>query len=304
MLTVHALPELRRPVIVGAFSGWSDAGASASGALAYLAIKWHTRRIAEFDSDSLYTYTITRPVTGRDAGGRRQLHWPDLAFWTVALPGAERDLVLLRGPEPDLLWRRCARSIVELAQRLGAELLLTLGCFGAPVVHSAPTPVMAATADPALRRRLDQLGLHDTQYEGPTAFTSAIIDQAALLGLPAASLWAATPSYLQGVTNPKVSLALLRAVEQLGGFRLGLDELQAAARDMEQRIERALRERPDLRRFVQEAQRPSGEEAAPAQGEESGADELPSPQAVLEDLEAYLRQLQRQDEQREQSEDT
>jgi hypothetical protein len=74
MLAIHHLPDLRQPAVICAVSGWSDAGSAASGALAYLLGKWSTRRFAEFDSDVIYNYTVTRPATIR-AGGPS---WPGM----------------------------------------------------------------------------------------------------------------------------------------------------------------------------------------------------------------------------------
>ncbi|HEX6114238.1 MAG TPA: PAC2 family protein, partial [Geminicoccaceae bacterium] len=136
MLTVHHLPDLRQPVVLGAVSGWSDAGSAASGALGYLLGKWSARRFAEFDSDAIYNYTVTRPATVRSGGGRRRLHWPDLAWYAMPLPHAQRDLVLLLGPEPDLRWREMRRATLELMDRLQASMLLTLGAFYAQVPHT------------------------------------------------------------------------------------------------------------------------------------------------------------------------
>lgn len=288
MLTVHSLPELRSPVLLCAFGGWPDAGASASGALGFLSLKWPSRRFAEFDPDMLYSYTITRPVTSMSGEGRRVLHWPDLAWSAITLPQAPRDVVLLGGPEPDLRWRRCGEATVELAKRLGVELVVTLGCFGAPISHTDPPPLFARASDPAFGWRLEQLGFQDTAYDGPTSFSTALVEQFAQAGVSAASVWAAAPSYLRGAGNPKVSATLLAAVERVTGLSLELDELWAAGRDLEQRIDRALQERPELQSFVKSMQ----ETEVEPEVEASPLPELPSPQAVLEDLETYLRELQ------------
>jgi hypothetical protein len=109
------------------------------------------------------------------------------------------------------------------------------------------------------------------------------------------------PSYLPGVTNAKVSAALLQTVERLLRVDLGRAELEVTARDLEQRIEQALLDRPDLREFVDKLRAREAEEAGivpepDAPAEDPG--ELPSADAVLQDLEQYLRQLQQGDEDR------
>lgn len=293
MLTVHHLPTLRAPALLCACAGWSDAASAASGALGYLMMKWTASRFAAFDPEALYAYTSTRPTTLR-LGGVRTLQWPDFAFHALPLPHAERDLVLLTGPEPDLRWQAVAESIVDLAGRIGVELVLTLGAFYATVPHNARVPLFGISGDPDLLRRLRDHRIGDTEYQGPTSFVTALGDAATRRAIPAAGLWAAAPSYLPGTPNPKVSAALLEAVEQLLGCDLGLAELRAAGHDLQERVDRALRERPDLDRFVRRLafEEPEESESEASAEAEPQPDELPSPEALLKDLESYLRQLQ------------
>lgn len=294
MLTVHHLPDLRQPAVLCAVSGWSDAGSSASGALGYLLGKWSNRRFAEFDSDAIYNYTVTRPATIRPGGGRRRLHWPDLAWYALPVPHAQRDLVLLLGPEPDLRWKELRRATLELIERLQAGLLVTLGAFYAQVPHTGPVRLFGRSHDPELGARLRTLQISDTDYQGPTGLVTALSDAAEARGLPAAGLWAASPMYLQGTPNPKLSAALLTAAEQFVGADLGLAELAAAGRDLEQRVDEALRNRPDFQRLVQGlAGQIEIEPAEPAEAvpEPPPPGPLPTSEEVLRDLESYLKDL-------------
>jgi hypothetical protein len=290
MLTVHHLPELRQPAVLCAVSGWSDAGQAASGALGYLLNKWSNQRFAEFDSDEIYNYTVTRPATMRSGGGRRRLSWPDFAWFALPVPHAERDLVVLLGPEPDLRWKEIRRAALDLIARLNGSLLLTFGGFYAQVPHTGSARLFGRAYDEPLAAKLRQMNLQDSDYQGPTGFVTAISDAAAQRGLPTAGLWAAAPMYLQGTSNPKLAAALLLASERLIGADLGTTELQAAGRDLELRVNQALRERPDFQKLVREMG-PTVEEPAPAEQPAEPAGELPSPEEVIQDLESYLKDL-------------
>lgn len=295
MLTVHHLPDLRQPAVLCAVSGWSDASSAASGALGYLLGKWSARRFAEFDPDAIYNYTVTRPATVRPSPGRRRLHWPDLAWYAMPAPHAQRDLVLLLGPEPDLRWRELRRAAVELMDRLQASVLITLGAFHAQVPHTGPVRLFGRSRDPVLSAKLAEMHIADTDYQGPTGLITALGDAAEARGLPTVGLWAAAPMYLQGTTNPKLSAGLLLAVERLIGVNLGIAELEAAGRDLEQRIDAALRNRPDFRRLVQglggQLEREPSPEPSDTTADEEAPGELPSPEEVLRELEAYLKDL-------------
>jgi len=298
MLRIHALPELKSPALLCAFSGWADAANAASGALRYLLLKKEGERIAEFDPDSLYVYTATRPLTIQERVGLRRLQWPELTWTVLRVPEGEHDLVILVGPEPDLRWRECVDAIGSLAVRLGVTRVLTFGGFLAQVHYAGPPAMLGISSHPELRERLRRLGIEESNYQGPTGFVTAVLREASDRGIPAASLWIAAPSYLSGTSNPKLAAALLQAAEQLLDQELWLEELQAAGRDMERRIDEALRARPDLAGFLR---RLSGEpeepdtsiqprEEANAAGQEGEAD-LPSPEEVLRDLEEHLRRL-------------
>jgi proteasome assembly chaperone (PAC2) family protein len=294
MLQVHRQIELRRPVLLCAFTGWSDAASGASGALSYLLTKWDGHELAAFDAEAIYNYTVTRPVVRMSRRGPRELKWPSLTFTGVVLPEAEHDLLVLLGPEPDLRWQAATREAATLAGQFGVERVIALGSFYAPVAHSASVPLVGASADPTLRETLRELGLNATRYQGPTGFMTALLDATRQRGLRGAGIWGVAPSYLPGMTNPKVSAALLRTVERLLRVDLRRDELEVTARDLEHRIEEALRERPDLREFVDKLR--SGEEASEFTAPAEEPEELPSAEAVLNDLEQYLQQLQGSDE--------
>ena len=289
VLTVHSLPTLRSPALLCGLSGWPDAGAAASGAVEYLVMKWAPRRFAELDAQAIYLQSNNRPVSMVSRPGERRLRWPALRLYALPVPHARRDLALLLGPEPDLRWRTCAGAISDLAARLGADMVLTLGAYLAPVPHGGPVRLTGRSSQPALRRRLERLGVQDSGYEGPTGFPTVLLDAARRRGLDTASVWAASPMYLRGLPNPKLAAALLGAVERVLQVDLGLAELGAAGRDLERRIDEELRARPDLERFVQRLAEEPDEEQGPAMLPLPSADEL------LDDLEQYLRRLRQGD---------
>ena len=293
MLTIHATPELRAPTLVCAFSGWPDAGQAASGALEYLIMKWGPRRFAEFDPHAVYVTSEQRPTSRLVRPGERRLRWPRLAWYALPVRHAHRDLVLLLGPEPDLRWRTCAHAILDLAEQLGAETVMALGAFIGPVSHAGPVVLSGRSSRPELRRALAALGLRDGTYQGPTGFSTALLEAAGRRGLGTATAWAASPIYLRSLRNPKLAAALLGVVERLLQVDLGLAELEVAGRDLERRVDEALLDRPDLARFVR---RLSREETDDDGDDEDDAAELPDAEALLEDLDRYLRDLREGDQ--------
>ena len=71
-----------------------------------------------------------------------------------------RDLVLLAGTEPNLRWRTFADGIAEIAERLGVEMVVTLGALIADVAHTLPVPITGLASDELVERLdLDPLDL-------------------------------------------------------------------------------------------------------------------------------------------------
>ena len=299
MLTVYSTPKLKAPVLICGFSGWADAASAASGALRYLQIKRPGRRIAGFDADSIYNYTTTRPLTLFDEQGQRRIEWPSLEMTAIEVAEASHDLLVLVGPEPDLRWREWVRTLFDFAAQLQVSAVLTFGAFLAQVNFSGPAVLTGISLDPRMRDQLQRLGIEDSSYQGSTGITTVILREAAERGIPAASIWAAAPSYLSSTSNPKLAAALLGVAERLIGQDLWKGELETAGREMERRVQDALRSRPDLVNFLKQLRGESPEGAVPEEpsidSEESpqteDTDELPSPEEVLKDLEEHLRRL-------------
>lgn len=304
MLKILGSPELKSPILMCGFTGWADAASAASGALRYLLLKREGITVARFDPESIYVYTTSRPLTLKDPIYQRRIEWPSLELTAIQVPEAEHDLLILLGTEPDLRWQECVREIYDLATKSGVSTVITFGAFLAQVHFAGPPALMGISADASLRSSMSELGLEDSDYQGPTGFTTVLLREAIDRGIPSASLWAAAPSYLSSTSNPKLSSALLGAAERLIGQDLWKGELEAAGRHMERRLQDAIRTRPDLAELLKRLQGEGDDEqtidlgdlsdaveASDEQDEQDDQDELPTSEEVLRDLEAHLRRL-------------
>src|SRR6476660_8466687 len=77
MLRIEQWPELRKPVMVFAFTGWVDAGFAGSGTVAALAeALGAARQFASIDLSELLDLQQTRPTVRIAEGGVRAIEWP------------------------------------------------------------------------------------------------------------------------------------------------------------------------------------------------------------------------------------
>jgi proteasome assembly chaperone (PAC2) family protein len=242
---------LRRPVLLAGFGGWGDAGSAASIALRHVLGDPAPPASAMLDPSACYDFTVARPLSTRSPDGRRwSLEYPKVAFYPVPLPTADRDLLILLGPEPHFRWPELAPAIISYARAAGVESMLTLGAYVGPVTHHV-APVVRRTLDPALGQRLGELELQDTDYEGPTAFVTALLHAAAAGGMTAVSLWVATPPYLQA-GNPVAALSLLEATLKVTRLPVEVDRLKQVADSFLHDVEAALEEHPELAEQLKE----------------------------------------------------
>jgi predicted ATP-grasp superfamily ATP-dependent carboligase len=273
---------LRAPALICAFKGWNDAGDAASAAVQFVGAAHGATRFAQIDPEDFYDFQATRPRIELVESRTRELSWPSVEIYEARVPRAPRDLVLLTGPEPSFRWRSFCRHIVELAEALGVQLVVTVGALLADVPHSRPVSITGITSDEALT---DQLGLQVSSYEGPTGITGVLHAACVEAGLPSASLWASVPHYVAAAPNPKAALALVRKVEGLVGVTVDAGELEQAAADYERQVSLAVQSDPDVQAFVERLERAAEEEAADAD-----PTELPSGDVIAREFQRFLRQ--------------
>ena len=273
---------LRAPALVCAFKGWNDAGESASAALSFLGTSLDAQRFATIDPEEFVDFQATRPTVRLREGLTREIDWPEFEVYEARIPRAPRDLILLSGPEPAIRWKTFCETVIDLAEALGAQLVVTLGALLADTPHSRPVSITGIASDEKL---VDRLDLNRSNYEGPTGIVGCLQALAAQSGMPAASLWAAVPHYVAVVPNPKGALALLRKLEGLVGVSIDGTELEEAAVEYERQVSRAVEMDPDVQAFVERLERAADEEDTPPD-----PSELPSGDLLAREFQRFLRQ--------------
>jgi predicted ATP-grasp superfamily ATP-dependent carboligase len=272
---------LRAPALVCAFKGWNDAGDAASTAAQFVGTALGATRFATIDPEEFYDFQATRPQVKLVEGGVREITWPAVEIFEARVPRAPRDLVLLTGHEPSLRWRAFSQLVIDFAEALGIQLVVSLGALLADVPHTRPTSITGISSDPALVERLD---LHGSSYEGPTGIVGVLQAACTNAGLPAASLWAAVPHYISASPNPKAALALVRKFEGLVGVSVDASELESAAADYESQVNRAVESDPDVQAFVERLERAADDDELP------DPRDLPSGERIASEFMRFLRQ--------------
>jgi len=287
LLWEHRPDGLRAPAMVCAFTGWNDAGDAASAALSFLGSALDATRFARIDPEESYDFQATRPKVTHDAEGQREIVWPAVEVFAARVPRAPRDLILLGGPEPSLRWRQFTQLVVDLAEALGVQLVVSLGALLADVPHTLPVHVSGSGSDSTL---VEHLGLQPTGYEGPTGIVGVLSAACAASGLPSASLWASVPHYVAASPNPKAALALVRRLESLVGVAVDATELEQAAVDYERQVALAVQADPDVQAFVERLEQLAEDERL------IEPEDIPSGERLASEFQRFLRQRGKSDQ--------
>ena len=270
------IEPMRDPWMVAAFEGWNDAADAASGTVDHLIEEWDAELLTELDPEEFYDFQVNRPQVRSTEGGGRFITWPAPQIYVARPARLERDVLLLRAPEPNLRWKSFCGSVIEVAKQAGVTELVTLGALLADSPHTRPVPVSGSTTDPTL---MERMSLMPSTYTGPIGITSVLNEIASAEGIASASLWAAVPHYLAEPPCPKATLALLGALEDAVGMPLPQGVLAEMAEAWQRGAEELTSHDDEIAEYVE------------ALENERDTSELPeaSGDAIAKEFERYLR---------------
>ena len=273
------LPRLDQPMAVVAFEGWNDAGDAATGAVEHLELIWDAKPLAALDPEDYYDFQVNRPTVSLVGGISRRVEWPTTRISVARPEGSERDVVLIRGIEPNMRWRGFTEEILDVIRELGVQTVVLLGALLSDTPHTRPTPVSGSSYDLASAERWS---LEHSRYEGPTGILGILQDACVRAGIPAISFWAAIPHYVSQPPNPKATLALLHRVEEVLDVEVPLANLPEQADEWQKLVDEMANEDDDVTEYVRSLEEREGETTMPqASGE-----------AIAKDFERYLRRRQ------------
>jgi len=262
--------------MIAAFEGWNDAAEAATGVIDHLVESWEAEQVAEIDPEDYYDFQVNRPLVGPADEEARTITWPTTRIYVVRPVESARDLVLVRGLEPNMRWRQFCAELIESADQLGVQLVVALGALLADTPHTRPIPITGTASDLQLASALD---FERSRYEGPTGINGVFQDACGSSDLPCASLWAAVPHYVAQPPCPKATLALIGRLEDLIETSIPVGDLVEQARAWERGVDELAREDTEVAAYVE------------ALEEARDASDLPeaSGEAIAREFERYLK---------------
>ena len=287
------LKDLRDPLVVGAFWGWSDGSGSAMGAIRYVRSEWHGNEVANVDPDKFYDLTVARPRV-RLRNGERSIRWPGTRFHVATPTGSSRDVVLIAGREPSLAWKEYADVVADFMEQIGSKHFIALGSRPAMVPHTRPAPVLLGDADAYFEELIGRPS-EKSQYQGPTGIQTVLMLHLRSLGYATGRLTALVPGYINTGPNPRAIVALVQHLDRALGAHTAIEPLLGEVASFDQQTANALGQVGDpdlLREQIREMEETYDADESTAMRSEPQAPsaELPPSEEILEGIESFLRQ--------------
>lgn len=280
LVTVHSWPTLERPVLVMVLEGWIDAGLAAGNAAVALRSSASQELLASFDSDELIDHRARRPLLRIVDGVDTELRWPEIRLEAGTNPKG-RSVLLLTGPEPDMRWHRFTAEVVQLASRLGVEMVVGLGAFPAPVPHTRPVRLAGTGTDAQLAGKV---GVLPASLEVPAGMQGALEYAFGQAGTPSVGIWARVPHYASAMPYPAASAALLDELARMTGIEVDTAELHSAAEETSRQIAQLISGSEEHAAMIHQLEAQHDSESAA--GDFAN---LPSGDEIAAELERFLR---------------
>ncbi len=247
-------PVITRPYMILAFQGWANAGEVPTSILWYMISRMEASLFAELKPDLFYNYQSSdaetkRPVVNIETGLIQSYSVVTTNFWFHKGKPGEHDVVFISGPEPEQGWNQFSNLILDLAQELQVEQIITLGGTFDAIPHTVAPRITGVVSQAELRVELESAGIEPITYKGPSSIHTLLMLNASKRNLPMISLWAHTPHYIQ-VVNFIAAYAMLTKLTDLTGINIDLDVARRDSEYLHSQVDEAIEKKPELQEYL------------------------------------------------------
>ena len=257
---LETMPTLAAPVFIIGFRGWGNALEVSAGTAAYLVETLQAVTIGHIDPDACYRYDESRPGVKFESGDMKSITPPGGSFFAIETHPGDNDLVILIADEPSLNWYRFSRELVELAHRLGAPGVITLGSMFDNVLHTDRI-ISAVTTGSDFEGVVSRHRVIPINYHGPSAIHTIILEACRKRAVAGASLWGHCPAYLQGIAHHGMMLQLVQLLTDMASFSLKTEALEARWEALETQIRQLMTDNPKLEEIMDQIRKKKREGA-------------------------------------------
>jgi hypothetical protein len=293
-LDSSATPDAGSAAMLVHLEGFMDAGAAGRLVTEHLLDAFEHTTVARFDTDRLLDYRSRRPLMTFDDGRWESYDEPELAVHLLS-DAADKQFLLLTGPEPDHEWELFVAATRTLAERLGAGPMVTY--FGVPmgIPHTRPLGVITHASRPGLVTTRVPL---PSKLQVPASASALMEYRFGQAGRDAIGFVVQVPHYLAQAAYPTAALTLVDSVCEITGLDLPALELREAADRTNALIDRQVAESSEVAELVSGLeQQYDAALASASEGQNllAEGEQMPTADELAAQFEQFLAEQQRGD---------
>jgi len=277
------LPVLKAPHAFAVLRPWIDAGNVGTMVLQRLELILGARELGVLAKPGqFYDFTRYRPTT-RWAEDKRELIIPNTVI-NYARRENGNDFIFLHLLEPHMLGEDYSDSVFQVLHRFGVQRYSLIGSMYDMVPHTRPLLISGGLSGKTSTKILENYGVYQSRYEGPTTICNLISQEAQLSGMELMTLLVHLPQYTEIDEDYNGIVAISQVLDYLYGIPVN-DADQLKAEKQLKKLDTAVHRSKKLKAIVNELEEYYDTQASARQLEE------PSPLAP--EVEKFLKQMEK-----------
>lgn len=256
-IELEYIPRMNNGLFIACFEGWGNALDISMGMAHFLIKQLGAEYLGKLTTDPFYIMKERRPVIEIVEGNLRMLSPPACELYMVDKQRAGRDIIVLKGEEPDIQWFRFADSILSLCREAGVKTVVSCGGM-LDNTHYTDTMISVVASNQGIIDSLPMENPSLIDYAGQSSIHSTLHFEAKKRELGCIGFYCHCPAYLQGITHFGLLAYLGKLLSKWAGFELNTDELSTAWINVKKQIQEAIEQNPDLKSFVNEIKKSRG----------------------------------------------
>ncbi len=246
----ESLPELKEPHALVMLQPWVDVGSVGTLTLSWLEALFQAQEVAKLARPGdFFDFTRYRP-TIYIKEGQRHVAIPN-TYVTYGKQENGKDFLFFHLLEPHSHSEVYIESILRLLAKFKVKRYCTIGSMYDFVPHTRPLLVTGRASGEMAEHELANLGIEASDYQGPTAITTLIVQRAPSLGSETMSLMVHLPQYTQMENDYMGASRMMEVLGFIYGFPPEKTYLNMAEQQLKE-IGTALEKNSQLKTVVEQ----------------------------------------------------
>ncbi|WP_215522967.1 PAC2 family protein [Varibaculum prostatecancerukia] len=295
-----AYEDTQAEVLLYAFSGAIDSGDIGGMIIEQLLHALPHEEVARFALETVLDYRARRPRITIENWTMTDMRYPGCTLERIT-DYSGRNILLLRGLEPDINWEDFSLAIFEVCQKMGVKQAVDLMGIAANIPHTRIPFINQTSPNPDLLPP-------QTEMPGTFIITASFGQYLQMLfkmiSVQARGIVVGVPYYLADGQFPPGAVSAIQYLSETMNLDLPMGDLEAASTQMTQEINQQLEGNPEAKELVEKMEQHYDEALTQPWGElhpKSLAESVDSRSgdAIAERIERFLAQVNPQDSQEE-----